>query len=165
MPWPAVELDAVRRLRVLAAALPGTVLAERVVAAPLEQVWSVAADLEGQWPNLITAFHTVRVVSGSGDRLVIMAANRLGQRERFDVVLHPGWCWMQSRIAVGGMAAVEEGDATRVAFVGGLRARPIRQLSAIVQALGEPFAGRVLRRLERCVQHSTAHASAAGEPE
>lgn len=48
--WPAAELDAVRRLRVLASTRGG-LYAEGVIAAPFEQVWAVAGDLEGKLPN------------------------------------------------------------------------------------------------------------------
>jgi hypothetical protein len=78
------------------------------------------------------------------------ARGRLGQRARFDVVLRPGRCLMQSRFLIGGMAAAPEGEGTRFAFLGGLRlpgiplpdpvrrpgalARPIRRLEHRLQA-------------------------------
>ena len=45
------------------------------------------------------------------------ARGRLGQHARFDVVLRPGWCVMQSRFLIGGMAAVPEAGGTRFAFL------------------------------------------------
>src|SRR5262249_29309378 len=50
MTWPVADLDAIRRLRVLAAAAPGAFVAETVIDAPFEQVWAVAADLEHELP-------------------------------------------------------------------------------------------------------------------
>ena len=42
----AVRLDPVVRLRVLAAALPGSTLVSRELGAPFEEVWAVVEDLE-----------------------------------------------------------------------------------------------------------------------
>jgi hypothetical protein len=33
----------------------------------------------------------------------------------------PGWCWLQSRFLLLGVAAAPDGDGTRVAFTGGVR--------------------------------------------
>ena len=46
MTWPVGEFDELQRLRVLHAAMPGTMLAETVLAAPLADVWTVLADVE-----------------------------------------------------------------------------------------------------------------------
>jgi hypothetical protein len=37
---------------------------------------------------------------------------------RLDGVLRPGWCWLQSRFLVIGMAAAAEPGGTRVALTG-----------------------------------------------
>jgi hypothetical protein len=65
----------------------------------------------------------MRIVRAEGDRLEALAGGRLGQRARFDVVVRPGWCWMQSRFLLGGLAVTPEagGTCTRFAFMGGLR--------------------------------------------
>ena len=44
--WPVAEIDSVRQLRVLAAAVPGIAIVERIIPLPFETVWSVASDLE-----------------------------------------------------------------------------------------------------------------------
>lgn len=76
------------------------------------------------------------------------ARGRLGQHARFDVVLRPGWCVMQSRFLIGGMAATPEGDSTRFAFLGGLRLPGIRLLDWVLRPVSQPLALRPIRRLE-----------------
>ena len=142
--WQAVDLDPVRRLRVLAATLPGgVILAEDVLDAPFDVVWAVAADLEHEFPGLVRNVRSMRIVSADGDRIVAQAGGYFGVRDRFDIVLRPGWCVMQSSRAVGGMAAVAEGERTRFAFFGGLRVPGSRLLAR----LGAPLAAGVVRRL------------------
>jgi hypothetical protein len=63
------------------------------------------------------------------------------------VVLRPGWCWMQSRFLVGGMAAAPHPDGTSVAFLGGLRLPGMRALRPLIGAAGGPLAAGALRRL------------------
>lgn len=46
MNWPAGESDELRRLRVLRAALPGTMLADTVLPVGFDWVWSVISDVE-----------------------------------------------------------------------------------------------------------------------
>jgi hypothetical protein len=105
--WPVATLDPVRRLRVMAAALPGTALVERVLDAPYDDVVAMWDDLETSVPDLDPAVRSVRVLSRDGDRLRIEARQVLVPVPvRFDVELLPGWCWMQSRTYLVGMAAV-----------------------------------------------------------
>lgn len=147
--WPVAELDPVRRLRVLAASLPGTVYAEGTIDAPFDQVWPVASDLADTLPVVLTDVRWARVTWARDERLELVARGRLGQRARFDVVLRPGWCWMRSRLLVGGMAAVPDPAGTRFAFVGG---SPLaRPLGPLVQSAGEPLVRRVIDRLARRV--------------
>jgi hypothetical protein len=119
--WPVAELDPVRRLRVIARATPGASYDEVVLDAPLDRVWAVASDLERQMPLLITDIRTFTVTGGSGEHLEALARSPLGLRARFDIVMRPGWCLMQSRFLVGGLAATSENTGTRFAFFGGLR--------------------------------------------
>ncbi|MEU9158833.1 hypothetical protein AB0D29_00900 [Streptomyces sp. NPDC048424] len=144
--WPVAELDAVRRLRVIARSTPGAGFAEDLVDAPFDQVWALASDLENQLPVMITDIRSFTVTSAAGEQLEARARSPLGLRARFDVVLRPGWCLMQSRFVLGGMAAVAEGDGTRFAFFGALRlpgAGPAeRALHPLMSALG----ARALRR-------------------
>jgi hypothetical protein len=134
--WPVAELDPVRRLRVLARSLPGTSYDEILLDVPFERVWATAADLERQMPLLITDIRRFTVTGVAGERLEAHARSPLGLRARFDVVLRPGWCFMQSRFLIGGLAATPEGEgATRFAFCGGLRVPGLRRLDVLLHPL------------------------------
>lgn len=147
--WPLAELGPVRQLKVLAGALPGTGTAEQVIPAAYEQVWSTVSDLERALPKLITDIKDCRVRLVEGDRLEMTARGYLGQRTTFEVVLRPGWCFMRSRLLVGGMAAVPEGDGTRFAFLGG--SRLLGWTGPLAAPLLQPHLERVLRRVNRIV--------------
>lgn len=148
--WPIADFDPVRRLRVIAGATPGASLHETVLAAPVEVVWAVAADLEGELRRWLFAdIRSVTVApSTDGDRLVARVLGYSGLRARFDVVLRPGWCLMQSRFLLGGMAAVEEDGATRFALLGGLRS-PLRILTAAAGPITARIGDRALTRFTR----------------
>jgi hypothetical protein len=124
------DLDPVRRLRVMAAATPGCVMLERFIPMPFDAVWAVAADLEGELPRYQPYVRTLTVTPGDGDRLRAVALGAGGLRARFDAVLRPGWCWMQSRYVVFGLAAVPVEGGTLVARAGSTRRRGLRRLLA-----------------------------------
>lgn len=145
--WPIAELDTVRRLQILAAAQPSALFVEEVVPAPFDAVWAVAADLENELPVLLPDVRSLRITSTDGERLEAHAHGYAGVRARFDVVLKPGWCVMQSRFLLGGMAAVPDGDGTRFAFLGGFRFPGVRLLRPALRPLGEHYGPTVLRRL------------------
>ncbi|MFD9339118.1 hypothetical protein ACFWBF_32735 [Streptomyces sp. NPDC060028] len=144
--WPVAELDAVRRLRVIARTTPGASFAEHLIAAPFDRVWALASDLEGQMPRLISDISAFTVTSADGERLEARARSPLGMRARFDIVLRPGWCLMQSRFVLGGMAAVPEADGTRFAFFGALRIPGIRLLDRALHPLTDPLGVKALKR-------------------
>ena len=146
--WPVADLDPVRRMRVLAAATPGVAYAEKIIPAPFEAVWEAASDLEHELPRMITDLQSFEITSTRGERLTARARGRLGQHARFDVVLRPGWCVMQSRFLIGGMAAVPEAGGTRFAFLGGLRLPGIRLLDPVIRPAAQPLALRAISRLE-----------------
>ena len=150
--WPVAELDPVRRMRVLAAAIPGVAYAEKLIPAPFSAVWDAASDLEHQLPRMITDLRSFEITSARAERITARARGRLGQRARFDVVLRPGWCVMQSRFLIGGMAAAPEGESTRFAFLGGLRLPGIRLLDPMLRAAAQPLALRPITRLENRLQ-------------
>jgi len=150
--WPVADLDPVRRMRVLAAATPGVAYAEKLIPAPFEAVWEAASDLEHELPRMITDLRSFEITSARGERLTARARGRLGQHARFDVVLRPGWCVMQSRFIIGGMAAVPEGQATRFALLGGLRLPGIRLLDPLLRPATQPLALRPISRLEHRLQ-------------
>lgn len=146
--WPVADFDAVRSLRVLAAASPGASLVETVIEASIESVWAVAADIEQELPRWL--FPDIRSVqltpTAEPERLVALAKGYSGLRARFDVVLRPGWCLMQSRFLSGGMAATSEGRATRFALLGGFKG-PLRVLNPI----GRTIAAHALNRFAQRV--------------
>lgn len=147
MTWPIADLDNVARLRVLAAAQPSAVFADGLVEAPFDEVWAVAADLERELPVLLPDVRSLDVISADGERLSARARGYGGLRARFDIVLSPGWCVMQSRFLLGGMAAVPEGDRTRFAFLGGFRFPGVRLLRPALAPVGRAYAPLVLNRL------------------
>ena len=107
--WPVAGLDPVRQMRVLSAALPGTGLVERVLNQPYDQVWARVEDMESTVPGFDPLVGSLQIVERdeSGEHLKVVArAPWLRVPTRFDVELRPGWCLMQSKVYVVGMAAV-----------------------------------------------------------
>lgn len=152
MSWPVADLDVIRRLSVLAAAVPGAVVAETRIEAPFEQVWAVAADLEHELPHYLRDVRSMRITRRSGERLEAYARGYAGLRARFDIVLRPGWCVMRSRFLLGGIAAIADGDHTRVAFLAGTHL-PAQPLAApALRAVGRRAAPRVLANLTERVR-------------
>jgi hypothetical protein len=155
--WPIAHLDPLRRLRVMAATLPATTLAEIVVPAPLNRAWAAAADLETSLPLMIRDFRNVHLTETQSGRLRMDARGKLGQRARFDVVLRPGWCWMQSRLWVGGLAAVDqpgEPGSTRIGFLGGLRIPGAGLLKPIIHSASQRATHQALTRLAEQIEHN-----------
>ncbi|CAM5536517.1 hypothetical protein SAVIM338S_04217 [Streptomyces avidinii] len=114
--------DPVARLRVMAAGVQGARVVERVLPAPPEAVWAVMSDLEGEFGRFQPDMRGVRVLRVRGDRVEALARSKYGLRAHFRGVLRPGWCWLQSRFLIIGMAAAPEpGGGTRVALTGGVR--------------------------------------------
>lgn len=120
--WPVASFDPVRRLHTLVAGIPGSVIVERVIPAPFDTVWDRVSDLEQSVPESEWHVRSLRITQTDGDRLNADVRGLGGIHDRFAIVLRPGWCWMQGRILVAGMAAVPVPEGTRVAWAGGLRA-------------------------------------------
>jgi hypothetical protein len=137
--WPVATLDPVQRLRVMAAALPGTAVLERVINAPYDDVVAMWDDLETSIPALDPVVRSVRVLSREGDRVHMVAKQvLLPVPVHFEVELQPGWCWMQSRTYLVGMAAVPvDDDHTLYAHLEGAPWR--------VGAVLRPFLRRLVR--------------------
>lgn len=148
MNWPISELDDLRRLRVMHAALPGTMLAETVLPADFDEVWSVISDVENSFPGLVPDVKSIRIVDRDGDRMRAMVHGRSGLRAPFQMILRPGWCLMQSRFLVFGMAAVPAGDHTRFGYLAGLRLPGKWILRPLLVALRRRLARNVLHRFE-----------------
>ncbi len=111
---------------------------------------------------MVTDLRSFEITSARGERMTARARGRLGQRARFDVVLRLGWCVMQTRLLVGGMAAVAEADGTRFAFLGGLRILPMRLLDRVLRPAVRMLALRPIRRLEYRLR--AADRTAPGRP-
>ncbi|WP_251094193.1 hypothetical protein [Streptomyces sp. Caat 7-52] len=143
--------DPVRRLRVLAAGLHAGMYAEEHLSLPYERVWPVAADLRDELPHLVPFLREFRVPPGDADRKEALAVGRSGLTETFEVRLAPGWCLMQSRLVVGGMAAVPEAGGTRFAVLGATRPAALRPAQWLYGRLlgerrGRAFVRRVAER-------------------
>lgn len=119
--WPTTELTDVERFRALAAGVPGAAVTERVLAADPDQVKAMLADLN-VFAEIQADFVSATVLERDGDRVVVLAKGRRGQRARLVGQFRPGWCWLQSRFVIIGMAvAAEPGGGARVALTGGVR--------------------------------------------
>ncbi len=147
--WPSSELDPVRRMRVLAAAMPHAAFRERVLDARFDDVWGVASDLEfgtPQWKKDVTALTVLR---REDERLEIEIRSYLGIRLRLHAILRPAWCVMQGRLLAVGMAATPEGERTRFAHFQALTVPGSRVLRPVLRhRIHHEF-----ETLERLAQH------------
>ncbi len=120
--WPRVELNAVSRLRALSMALPHTVLRERVIDAPFDDVWAIAGDMEGGVPLMERGIRSVDILAHDEDRLRLRSHSAMGVELELDLILRPGWCVMQSQSFDIGMAAIPTDDGrTLFAHYEGMR--------------------------------------------
>jgi len=151
--YPEVTLDPIRRVHVLARAIPGAAVVEGVLDAPFDTVWPAATDFE-RVHGIEVLIKGARIRSRrpdpatGGERLEVEFRPRpFGPRDVLEVDLRPGWCWMQSRLSAAAMAAVPEGERTRFAHLEAMRlpgARLFKPLLAAKMALA-----RELDRFER----------------
>ena len=146
--WPMTRLDPVRRLHALAAGIQGAVVVERVIPAPLDLVWGRISDLERSVPESEWHVRSLRITRADGDWLEADVRGIGGTRDRFSIVLRPGWCWMQGRVLCAGMAAVATPAGTRVAWAAGLRVPG----SAVLRPVLRRSLHRSIRRLDRRFQ-------------
>jgi hypothetical protein len=153
---PPAELDPIRRLHVLAEAIPGAAVAEGVLDAPFEAVWETVRDLEHVGGiEILVADPQIRSrrpdPHTGGERLeLVYTARPLGRREVLDVDLRPGWCFMQSQLGLAAMAAVPAGRRTRFAHLEAVRF-PGRRLFGPLLAAKMKLVGE-LGRFERQAQ-------------
>jgi hypothetical protein len=155
--WPISELDNLHRLHILHGALPGTMLAETVIAADFDRVWSVISDVENQFPGLVPDVKSIRIVARDGERMQALVHGRSGLRAPFEMILRPGWCLMQSRFLVFGMAAASAGDQTRFGYLAGLRLPGMRIVRPLLAPLQRRLARAVLHRFEARFADPTPH--------
>ncbi|WP_202875787.1 hypothetical protein [Kribbella speibonae] len=149
MNWPQVELTDVERFRALAAGVPGAAITERVLPDAPDQVKEMLANLDvfaAIQADLVEATLEER----DGDHVVIRAKGKRGQRTRLTGQLRPGWCWLQSRFLIIGMAiAAEPGGGTRVALTGGIR---VPGRAAIVPIRVRQESSKTLDRLQELLR-------------
>lgn len=120
--WPLSEPDTIARFKALAAAVRGADVTEGTIDVPFERVWAVVADLEGSFGTFEPDMQCLRILSHEGDHIEALAVSKYGMRARLKGTLRPGWCWLQSRFLIVGIAAAADGpDRTRVALTGGVR--------------------------------------------
>jgi hypothetical protein len=145
-PWPVAGLDNIRRLHVMAAIVRGARVTERIVDAPMADVWTVLTDFDSDFARVQPDMRRVRVLLRDGERVSISAVSRRGFRARLHGTVRPGWCWLQSRFLIIAMAATSQPDGrTRVALTGGVR---VPGRSVIVPIGVRREARRSLDRLE-----------------
>jgi len=118
--WPESDLDPVRRMRILVAALPRAAFRERVLDAPFDDVWRVASDLERGTPQWKKDVSALTILRQENESLEVEIRSYLGIRMRLRAVLRPGWCVMHGRLLSVGMAATPEGSQTRFAHFAAL---------------------------------------------
>lgn len=152
--WPTTDLDAIARMRILRGSVYAPMYTECHLDAPLDRVWEAAANLE-RLPDLIPTMQEFRVLASDGERIraVAISGGHGWLMSYFDVRLTPGWCLMQSRRIIGGMAAVTEGSGTRFAVLGGVRIPGARLLRPLLATYGSAAAGRMIRRLRAVLEH------------
>jgi hypothetical protein len=154
---PVEPMDPIRRLHALAAAIPGSAVAEGVLDAPFEAVWETVSDLEhaGGIEILVKDPHITERrpdPTTGGERIRLeYKARPIMKREVLDVDLRPGgWCFMQSQLGIAAMAAVPEGERTRFAHLEAVRVPGRRLFGPILKA--KMSLVRELRRFERQAQ-------------
>lgn len=131
--WPVADLDPVRRLYVLTAALPGAAVVEQIIPAPLDAVWALAGDIERTVPRSEWHIRSLRIIRRDGARNEALVMGLAEVEDRFVGVLRPGWCWMQGRVLYIGMAATPVPGGTRFALAAGLRLPGARALRPLVR--------------------------------
>ncbi len=111
-----LQLDPIVRLRVLAAALPGSTMVTREVGAPVGSVWAVIADME-RFSHLYETAVAKAVGEEMADRKVLHVTYENGLREDCVIRLTPGWCLMQSESVVVAFAARSTKSGTLLAHL------------------------------------------------
>lgn len=154
--WPRAELDSIARLRVIAAAIPGSAVTETLITQPFDAVWAVASDLEGELSHSIDVVRSVQIVSREADRAVALIHGHSRLRAHFEIVQRPGWCVMQSRFIIGAMAAAEDPHGTRFALLGAVRIPGARTVSPLLARAVGLLEARATRRFVLRVQQQTS---------
>ena len=80
--WPSADLDPLRRMRILAAAIPQAAFRERLLDAPFDDVWCVAGDLERGTPQWKKDVAALAILHREADRLEVQLRSYFGIRLR-----------------------------------------------------------------------------------
>ncbi|MFF4368705.1 hypothetical protein [Streptomyces sp. NPDC001594] len=134
------EIDDIHRLRIMAAGVRGATVVERTLPAPFEEVWPLMSALD-----FLPDLHHTRLLHTEGDRIELLARSKYGFRARLRGYRRPGWCWLQSRFLLVGLAAAPVPEGTRIALTGGVRV-PTR--AAVLPFGTQPELAAAARRLE-----------------
>ncbi|HEY3562776.1 MAG TPA: hypothetical protein VGL05_35155 [Kribbella sp.] len=149
MNWPQAELTDVERFRALAAGVPGAAVTERVLPQEPDRVKAMLADLD-VFATIQADLVSATVLERDGDHVVVLAKGARGQRARLEGQFRSGWCWLQSRFLIIGMAvAAEPAGGTRVAMTGGIR---VPGRAAIVPVRVRHESSKTLDRLEQLLR-------------
>ncbi len=111
------DIDPIDRLAILASALPGAAVRQRLIAAPFDAVWQVITDMEHATPRYEPGVARVRVIEQRGEQLRLLVQDTAGREDMMDARLRPGWCLMQSATLVIAFAARRLGSDTLLAHL------------------------------------------------
>ncbi|MEU8436449.1 hypothetical protein AB0F18_26805 [Streptomyces sp. NPDC029216] len=145
------EIDDVRRLRIMAAGVRGAKVVERTLPAPFEEVWPVMSSLD-----FLPDLQHTRLLLTDGDRVELLARSKYGFRAHLRGFRRPGWCWLQSRFLLIGLAATPTPTGTHIALTGGVR---IPTRAAVLPFGTEPELTEAAHRL---ASRAAAKSSPAG---
>jgi hypothetical protein len=147
--WPVVELDAITRLRAVAAAFPNAGVGEVVLDVPFDDVWSWMMDFERTTARFDTAVRKVRIRSRTTSSLRMWAWSRgIPVPFHFDARIEPGFCMMRAtgRAFLVLMAAVPDGDGrTRYAHAEAVPLPGLARLRPRLQRMVDADLGRLQR--------------------
>lgn len=100
---------------------------------------------------------SIRIIARDGERIRAIVYGRSGLRAPFEMILRPGWCLMQSRFLILGMAAIPAGDHTRFGYLAGLRVPGKRIIAPLLRPARRRLARSVLHRFEARFIHPNPH--------
>jgi hypothetical protein len=154
--WPDADLDPIRRVRVLASAVPSAGFVETTFDVPYDELWPWLADLERSVPSFDRRVAALRVrdrrADDDGSEQLRIVARSAGVPTPFDVRLEPGFCIMRAkaRIFLVVMGARPDGEGrTRYAQVEAVPLPGARPLRRLLQREVEADVAGIRRAVER----------------
>jgi len=116
---------------------------------PFDHVWPELSDLEDGFLRYAPSIRSIRITERQGERMKATVRDRIGLHAPFEVVLRNGWCLMQSRFVVFGMAAAPAGGSTHIAYLLGLRLPGMRTYGHLLTPCLQPLGKLMLRAFTR----------------